>query len=305
MTSPDTWRGRLGRDTLAVYLFHGVIKEDRYRIRNYNRKHLEAAEFDAVIAGLKARGAPLSLNDVIELTQSGEPFPENAFAVTFDDGFENNSSVAAPILRKHGVPATFYVTTDFIENNRMSWIDRIEWAFEAHRDIVIELPWSDTPKTPKSPAAMRLVLDDIRRHVKTTPEINPDVLATDLQRQMHFDETWSSPDPLDQKLTWAQVAELNADPLFSVGGHTHTHAVMSFLSPDGLAWEIDTSLGLLREKAGVGPTHYCYPEGLRHCYSDAVIDALKTRRVLCCPTAIDGVNMPGDDLFHLRRIFVT
>jgi peptidoglycan/xylan/chitin deacetylase (PgdA/CDA1 family) len=35
-------------------------------------------------------------------------------SVTFDDGYADNSMVAAPIMRKFGIPATFFVTTGFI-----------------------------------------------------------------------------------------------------------------------------------------------------------------------------------------------
>ena len=56
--------------------------------------------------------------------------PRNAYAITFDDGFENNYSLAAPILDDFNLPATFYFSTDFIENNSMSWIDKIEYCVE-------------------------------------------------------------------------------------------------------------------------------------------------------------------------------
>ena len=92
--------------------------------------------------------------------------------------------------------------------------------------------------------------------------------------------------------------------LMNIGGHSHTHAILSFLSPAALNNEINTSLRLLQDKAGVASTHYSYPEGLAHCYSDAVISELKKFGVQCCPTAIDGVNRPGIDPFHLNRIMV-
>ena len=59
------------------------------------------------------------------------PFPDNAFALTFDDGFENNYTVAAPIMKDLDLQATFYVTTGFIEHNTMSWTDRVEYCLEA------------------------------------------------------------------------------------------------------------------------------------------------------------------------------
>jgi hypothetical protein len=68
--------------------------------------------------------------------------------------------------------------------------------------------------------------------------------------------------------------------------------------------EIKTSVDLLAQKAGVYSPHYSYPEGLAHCYSDEVIDTLKIYGVICCPTAIDGINQVINDLFHLYRITV-
>lgn len=303
-----TWADRLHKDELAIYLFHGVVDSGAYKVRNYNRKHLTAEEFTGIIESLSESGTPLSLDQVIALQREGRPFPANAFAVTFDDGFENNLTVAAPILARHGVPATFYVTTDFIDSNRMSWIDRIEWAFEAAladgRTMSVRLPWADALVTPADPTGVIEVLKDIRAHVKTEPDLDADSLATDLQHQLGLDETWSGDDPLDRKMTWDQVRALDSHDLFRVGGHSHEHGILAFLPPDRLASELDLSLDLLDRKAGIGPTHYSYPEGLAHCYSDAVIDALKARGVVCCPTAEDGVNPPGTDLFRLKRIMV-
>ncbi|MBK8368015.1 MAG: polysaccharide deacetylase family protein [Bacteroidetes bacterium] len=36
-------------------------------------------------------------------------------AITFDDGYLNNYTVAFPILKKHNIPATLYITTESFE----------------------------------------------------------------------------------------------------------------------------------------------------------------------------------------------
>lgn len=293
----------LGTNSIAIYLFHGVVEKNAYAVRNYNNKHLDRETFRRIIVDLAAAGEAMAMDDVLATLEAGRPFPPNAFAVTFDDGFANNLTVALPVLREFGVPATIYLTSDFIDSNRMSWIDRIEWALETTGGT-LSLSWRDGAVDVSSNDEKRAVLDDIRGHVKTTPDADGDALATDIQRQLGLPETWSSDDPLDRKLTWDQVRELAADPMVTLGGHTHSHAVLSFLSETDLAWELDTSLALLRDRGGVGPTHYSYPEGLAHCYSPAVIVALKARGVRCCPTAIDGINGPGTDPFELRRVSV-
>ncbi len=300
-----SYAGHLRDDALAIFLFHGVVVANTSEVRNYTRKHLERDAFAGVLAELRRHGTAISMDQVAALRMAGEPYPPRAFAVTFDDGFENNLSVAAPVLADLDIPATIYITTDFVDSNRMSWIDRIEWAFDEVASVTVRLPWAEDPATASDADGKRALLDEVRAHVKTDPGLDGDALASDLQRQCGLPETWAGDEPLDRKLTWDQVRQLAADDRFIVGGHSHRHAVLSFLEPPALADELDTSLGLLEARAGVRCTHYSYPEGLAHCYSDGVIDALKARGVVCCPTAEAGVNGPDVDLFHLRRITVT
>ena len=118
-------------------------------------------------------------------------------------------------------------------------------------------------------------------------------------------EVFTSDEDLDLKMNWQQLRELNALPGATVGGHSHTHAILSFLDPQTLAGEINTSLSLLRNRAAIGPRHYSYPEGLAYCYSPAVVDMLRQHGVRCCPSAEDGTNTPTTSPFELKRIFVT
>lgn len=295
---------RLAKDTLAIFLLHGVIEKSPYRIRNYTRKHLEKDYFFSIIKELKVAGNPLSMDDVVEHHIDREPYPPNSFAITFDDGFENNYSVAAPLLKDLAIPATFYVSTDFIENKTMSWIDRIENCVEQTSLPFLKLPW-DMNETPiASPEQAKALLDDVRSRVKQDPTINVMDLIERIYQQCSMGPVISSDDPLDRKMTWQQLSQLDSDDNFIVGGHSHYHSILSFLDEDQLELEVSLSLSLLQGKSGIATQHYSYPEGLQHCYSESVITCLKQKGILCSPTAIDGVCRYTDDLFHLKRIFI-
>lgn len=59
------------------------------------------------------------LSDLAERVRSGQPL-EGRLAITFDDGYRDNAELAAPVLARHRLPATFYVTTGFIGSDRQA-----------------------------------------------------------------------------------------------------------------------------------------------------------------------------------------
>jgi peptidoglycan/xylan/chitin deacetylase (PgdA/CDA1 family) len=297
------YAGHLRDDALAIFLFHGVVAEPTDGVRNYTRKHLDAATFGAVVGELAAAGEPVSMDDVVAAHEGGAALPPRAFAITFDDGFRNNLTVAAPILERAGVPATFYVTTGFVAGNGASWIDTVEAALAASTADELVLPWESTARPSATTAQRIAVAEEVRRVVKSTPELDPYAVAEEIAAAAGTPRL--EPDPeLDDKLTWDEVRELAAQQRFIVGGHSHTHRVLSFLDAEELEREVAVSTTMLAEALGAPVRHYSYPEGLEHCYSDAVIAALRRHGVVCAPTAIAGVNPPGADLFELRRIAV-
>lgn len=294
----------LSEKGLTILLFHGVIDEGAvYAVRNYTRKHISEKAFIHCLHEIKKDGVPLSMNDIVSLYLKKEKYPPRSFAITFDDGFANNYSIAAPILREFNIPATFYVTTDFVENNTMSWIDRIEYCFEWQQRVELTLPWGETVLCETNGDKMR-ALESIRFHVKRDPTIKLDEFVEEIFRQCEMMPIYHSDGPLDKKMTWEQVRDLAREELFIVGGHSHDHVNLAFLEHEECAQQISKSLQYITEKTGLPMKHYSYPEGLENCYSEKVISLLKDHGVVCSPTAIEGVNTQQEDLFHLRRTMV-
>jgi len=296
---------KLYNNGLLILLFHGVINENLCHVRNYNRKHIEKDYFARLLRTLKKEGIALSMDEVRDFHDRGKAYPPFSFAITFDDGFENNISIAAPILNELSIPATFYITSGFIELNTMSWIDRIEFILEEIPRGKIKLPWHNEAFSFNSASSKINLLTEIRSTIKRSPQINTDSLVEEIATQLRFPIPTSSDNALDLKMNWSQVKELGNQELFTIGGHTHNHPILSFLSRDDLRIELDTSLNLLKNRAGIETVHYAYPEGLQHCYNSLVISELKTRGIKCCPSAIPGKNTLEQDLFNLRRTLIT
>lgn len=294
----------LSDEGLTILLFHGVIEQQTHPVRNYLGKHLEQVHFAAMLQKLLEHGKPMSLDQVMTCREAGEPLPARSFVVTFDDGFENNYSIAAPILRRLGIPAMFYVTTSFINDNRMSWIDRIEHAIENAQREDLKLPWLKTPTRIASTAGKIAALEIIRAKIKSDRTIDVEAVIASIFEQANVDFCDQGDGQLDRKMTWGQVRELSRDPLFSIGGHGHRHSILSFLNDNELSSELDAGMDAFRQE-GLDVRDYAYPEGLSHCFSDAVVDALRQRGVRSAVTAIPGVNTVETSPFKLHRIMPT
>ncbi|MCB0181434.1 MAG: polysaccharide deacetylase family protein [Anaerolineae bacterium] len=65
---------------------------------------------------IRQLGQPLSLHQLVEAHKSGE-VPHRAVVITFDDGYKNNLYNAKPLLEQFNIPATVFVTSDYVDQN--------------------------------------------------------------------------------------------------------------------------------------------------------------------------------------------
>src|SRR4051812_45589934 len=112
-------------DAPRILLYHGVTDEPGEGIFNYRSKFVPTSAFAAHIAWFKRKFTVLPLSEFVERRMEGT-LPKRALAITFDDGYENNYSAAYPILRDAHVPATFFLTTDFVDKQIPLPVDMIE-----------------------------------------------------------------------------------------------------------------------------------------------------------------------------------
>ncbi len=114
------------RGRAIIVVFHRV--EDRYAGTPINSTR---AEFAAYLTLFKRFYTVVSLGDLLDRLEHGRDV-SNCLAITFDDGYVDNYRDAAPILSRFGLPACFFVITNFIGSTCVPWWDR---------DMGIESEW--------------------------------------------------------------------------------------------------------------------------------------------------------------------
>ena len=135
--------------------------------------------------------------------------------VTFDDGYLDNYEVAYPILRRHGLPATFFIATGFIDRPRLPWWDEIAWRIRTTAAARLDLrPWLPEPLAPaRGPDA---AIGAILRAYKALPA---DEAARMLER-LRAETGQETPERVDGLwMDWNQIREMAAGGM-TIGGHT-------------------------------------------------------------------------------------
>ncbi|MEA2466606.1 MAG: hypothetical protein QOJ57_732, partial [Thermoleophilaceae bacterium] len=73
-----------------------------------------------------------------------EPPSKRTVAVTFDDAFRSVKELALPIMRRHGLPGSIYVPTDFPGRpGPMAWDGTDQWVGGPHEHELACLGWEE------------------------------------------------------------------------------------------------------------------------------------------------------------------
>lgn len=297
--------------TLNILLYHGVTSARSKGIENFSGKHVLAKEFKRQMEYLAKHQNVVSLREGVRLLNKERSDEKDYVCVTFDDTYQNMYTDAFPILKESQVPATFFISTGFINTKKMFWTDKVENILNKSEvgsyELVTE-KYSDNIVITKEKESQDKI-DAIRRFKKyvkafCTPK-QRDELIRDLANCMNV-LNYDSTDDVDNytNLSDSQIREISDNDLFDVGGHSVNHEILSFLGEEELKSEIEESIKTLEDITLKKVDLYSYPEGQENHYNDKVIEILKSNGIKICPSAIHGINTGKTSSFHLKRVMV-
>lgn len=101
-------------------MYHSVTQEGRKNDYHYS---IDEKNFETQLKYLKANFEIISLSSLIDDLKQEHSNSELKIAITFDDGFKNNYTVVYPLLKRYKLPATIFLTTEFIECDYKSFLN--------------------------------------------------------------------------------------------------------------------------------------------------------------------------------------
>ena len=295
---------RLNSGKALVLTYHGVLETGS---ENYvNRNCVSREMFEKQMLWLKRNYHPVRLSDLVEMLKGKKSLPENAVAVTFDDGFRNNYKVAFPVLKKYEIPATIFITTDFIGTKGTKlWTERIDSIIYSATIRRLRLPVDGAEGTfdISTPENKIKSSDRIRKLLKSKSRSERERHILALERQI--DGVRNFLDEMDERyafLQWDDITQMADSGLIEIGSHTCTHSILSTLAHDEVKAELLNAKISLEAQLNRPCTLFSYPNGTEKDFSRRDKSILKETGYEAAFSQIDGLNNVGEDIYALKRI---
>ncbi|MDN3450106.1 polysaccharide deacetylase family protein [Planococcus sp. APC 3906] len=214
---------------------------------------------------LKANYEILSLNVVYEILAGNRKTAKKFVVFTFDDGYEDNYSLAYPLFKKYDVPFTVYVATSFPDQTALLW-----WY--ALKDLVNE---RQHIRFTFQGNVYDYALESTDQKTEAYSDIRQLILSLDAELQQILFEIIFIPAGIElarysQELamSWGQVKEMAADRLVTIGAHTTNHFNLRNLAPETVQKEIGDSKKRIEFMANTKVEHFAFPFGTLNEASD-------------------------------------
>lgn len=285
----------LDRNSYSILTFHRVLPielkdqyfipnlvvtpEDLFDILSYCKKHYQCG----------------SIKETMHYWNESNKPKKPLLAITFDDGQKDNHEYALPVLEKVGLKATFFISTNHINESSLIWHDVISFLVGNNFDVksmdtvgfINNILDIDLSRCDSGVSAVKIVLSKL----KELPERDR-LKVIDMARR----ETGPFPEWAGM-MTWGNVREISEFG-HEIGSHTLSHPILSQCSDQQLEREISMSKTILEDRLNVKVETLCYPNGD---FDNRVINAAKNFGYKRAVTTRLKMNKIGDPIFSLGR----
>ena len=304
--------------TALVLIYHRVADLDR----NPQALAVSTANFNAQMSLLAERHRVMPLDEMAYAVR-GHRTPHQAVAVTFDDGYADNLTSAAPILVRHGIPATVYINSALVGRSREFWWDELEQLMLAPGTLPqrIEIGFgnqcasfdlgdfstytSDQAEEDAHWSVIQAPTNPRQRlYAELTARMKPLTLAQRndvLGKLAELAGVRPEVRDINRSLTVEEVVRLDQLPGIRVGGHTRTHQVLSALGSAEQLAEIIEDRDSLVHMCGRPIDSFSYPFGTLDDYTDETVSIVRTAGYTHACSNHPGVVKPWTDPYRIPR----
>ena len=253
------------------------------------------AHFSEHLEALRRLGRTMTLQDLVARLRA-RTCPPRGVVVTFDDGYRDILTEAQPLLDRHAVPATVFITSRHLGAEREYWWDELDRLLEQRQfseRVRLTIRGEHRDYDARDPSLYPSIHADLHplppaERAQTLEALRVSVGLPAAGRSTH------------RTLAADDLARLNRH-LIEIGAHGATHADLTTLPPGGRTAEISESKTALEDALGHPVQSFAYPYGR---YNRATAQDVQRAGFQCACSAHPRAVSRYADRFALPRVKV-
>ena len=288
----------------VILLYHRIVDDSSTYLNKGAVVHHHIEDFKQEIPYFKRNFQILSMDEVVSHMKLGKGFRRPSIAITFDDGYLDNYTLAYPVLKKHGVPATVYLTTGLIGTPDQIWTEQIGLAFlETKKDYFnFSTILGDKAVSIRSKEEKEKANSKVSEALKLRPEDERRELIQQFLERLEVNEKCGRHFGERMMLNWDEIQEMRKDGI-TIGSHSHTHPILSRMPIQKAKDEILNSKKIAEKNVDVEVRHFSFPNGREEDFSEELRDYCREIGFESICSVIYGTNDASEgNAFTLKRV---
>lgn len=292
---------------LLVLMYHRILPYDDSRAPLEEPGMMVTPDsFRMHINILKKHFELIQLSDWITRNKSGGNLPNQACAITFDDGWADNYEFAFPILNELETPATIYLVSNMVGTNKQFWPERLAQMVSTITQInpsqypTAELDWIINLAYQYNLSPRPSSQDVLSELIASTKLLSDDEINLRLDK---IEQTLNLSLQNDKPslLNWQQISEMSKSGLVEMGSHSCNHTRINDLTDyQTLENEIIKSKQQIESEAECDVKTFCFPNGD---YSSKALELVRNNYEGCVSTKT-GWNSASSSSHLLHRVAI-
>lgn len=203
--------------------------------------------FDMTLTILKSKYDMIGIDDLFSYYYEGLNL-KNACHITVDDGDETFYDVMFPVLQKHNIPASIFVSPYICKEGKNFWFQEIRGYDEVELKKIVSIHTKIDYQI-----VCKYSLDSFLKCLKI------DLIWEIIEA---YQQRFNIPAKRAQNMNLNQLIEIDKHGLIVIGAHTEVHPILANEDDEKSKKEIEDSIKGLRNVLNHDIKYFAYPKGI-------------------------------------------
>jgi len=284
---------------MAILFYHRFSKDSA---NDFELPHLRIRDFEKQMWHIKNWYKVITMDELADRLASKRKNGTPCVAITIDDGYFNNYTLAYPILKRLNLPATIYLSTGFVGTKKSTWVDEVMDMFLISKKESISLPelFDNEVFDLSTPEKKREAFLKLFEKMLSIEHERKTSLMEELLKILDVEEDIKN-NAKRKMLVWSEIIEMSGNNI-SFEAHTVSHPTLSKMELSEAKREILESRNEIEMKIGSKVKHFAIPNGKIEDFNEELKEFCKEIGFETVVSTEPGIVSAKSDPYFLKRI---